>query len=243
MEKKIPPIIWALIIGVPILITLPVLLGYTASSPPTQLFMGFDFIDDFHYYGNYIHSYQQNPLDLFVENRATTEPQDGRFFFPYFWVMGLFSTLIGIPLAFALIRLITAALLLLVLWEILGYFFAESTWRKTAFVLAALGAGFGWITKVGSLLIPSLGNLYSTDLTYSLGYTLFGYLSFPLSIAGEALFLFAFLQLLRFHEDQKPRHVLLFACSIVGIFFVHPISAITFFPVFILDNMTFNFMR
>ncbi len=96
-----------------------------------------------------------------------------------------------------------------------------------------MGAGFGWITKLLGAFIPALGNLYSTDLTYSLGYTLFGYLSFPLAIAGEALFVAGLYSLFRYWEKKDGKYLLFFGASLAGMFFVHPVSAVTFFPVLI----------
>jgi hypothetical protein len=233
MKNDIPVWVWVLIIGLPLLSSLPILGGYLASSPPERVFMGFDFIDDFHYYGNYIHSYENNPLDFFILNRSTSENQDGRFFFPYFWITGLVSTGVGVALALAFMRILTGIILLFLVWKILEYFFPEPFWRKTAFVLACLGAGFGWITHVLGIFIPALGKLYSTDLTYSLGYSLFGYLSFPLAIAGEALFLAGLLSLFLFLEKKDKKYAFFFGLSLIGIFFTHPVSAVTFFPVFL----------
>ncbi len=233
MIRDIPFKLLLLPLLIPLVSAIPLLIGYASTQAPEQLFMGFDFIDDFHYYGNYIQSYAENPFDLLIDNRATTELQDGRFFFPLFWVTGIASNLIGLPLAFALIRYILAVIMLIALWHVLGHIFTDAFWRKTAYAFALLGAGFGWIFWVLGKFIPVFSRLYSTDLTYSLGYTLFGTLSFPLSIAGQALFLIALLLFLRYMEKPTLRNLILFAFVILLQFFTHLISSIAFVPIFI----------
>lgn len=231
MNFTFPKWVWAVAIFVPLLSALPLMVGYASTQAPEKIFMGFDFIDDFHYYGSYIYSYEQNPLDFFIENRATPEEQRGVFFFPVFWVMGLLATVTGIPLAFAFVRFLLAVGLLIAIWKVLGHIFSAPRERNTAFLLAAFGTGVGWIFWAAHQIIPAAPLLYSSDLTYSLGYTLFGYLTFPLSIAGELLFLGMVLTLYRQHTRPAAKNILIFAALGALLFFVHPISTLTFLPV------------
>ncbi len=243
MNLTFPKWVWAVALVVPLLSALPLLAGYASSQSPEKIFMGFDFIDDFHYYGSYIYSYMQSPLDFFIENRATSEEQSGVFFFPVFWVMGLLANIIGIPLAFAFVRFLLAAGVIIALWKVLGHIFTNPLERKTAFLLGAFGTGVGWIFWAAHQIFPRVPVLYSSDLTYSLGYTLFGYLTFPLSIAGELIFLGMVLTLYRQHTKPAVKNILIFSALGALLFFVHPISALTFLPVigfglilFVLDH-------
>lgn len=235
---KIPFKLLMLTFIVPLITIIPLVIGYASTQAPNQIFMGFDFIDDFHYYASFIYSYSQEPLDLFIENRSTSEPQDGRFFFPLFWITGIISTLTGIPLAFTIVRYLLAIIMYVGLWHVLGYVFEELFWRKTAYALSLLGTGFGWIFWTIGQFVPVFSRLYTTDLTYSLGFNLFGTLTFPLLLAGQALFFFGLLLLLRFMEKPTKKDLLLFGIVIAFEFFIHPISFITFIPVFF-TGMTF----
>lgn len=210
------------------LISLPAIAGYF-SAPQGYVFTGFDWQDDFHLYASYIKQASEKPA-LFMENRFTTEPQGGVYVFLYFSLLGMASLLTGLDAAavFLIGRFFVVVIFLLLLWRVLKGFFPEQQKRLAAFLVCAFGGGIGWLASAGALLVPRLADLRSTDLNYSLGYSTFGHLAFPLPFLAYALFLLVFLSLLKYFETRDKKFMAGAVVLHALIFFVHPASIAVF---------------
>ena len=86
----------------------------------------------------------------------TVDPGEGDYLFLFYLALGHLARLLSLPnlLVFHLARLLGAAFLLWTLWRYFGALFAASRPRKTAFALAALGSGMGWLL-IASGALPS----------------------------------------------------------------------------------------
>ncbi len=87
----------------------------------------------------------------------TEEAHDGAFIFTFYLLLGHAARALGLslPLTFHLARLLASAFMFGMLWRLLGRFF-DGTARRRAFLLAALGAGFGWLFPMAEPLLPDL---------------------------------------------------------------------------------------
>ncbi len=87
----------------------------------------------------------------------TEEPHKGAFIFTFYLLLGHAARVLGLslPLTFHLARLLASAFMFGMLWRLLGRFF-DGTARRRAFLLAALGAGLGWLFPTADPLLPDL---------------------------------------------------------------------------------------
>ena len=87
----------------------------------------------------------------------TEEPHDGAFIFTFYLLLGHVARVLGLslPLTFHLARLLASAFMFAMLWRVMGRFFGGAA-RRRAFLLTALGAGFGWLFPTAEPLLPDL---------------------------------------------------------------------------------------
>ena len=117
----------------------------------------------------------------------TAEPHEGEWLFTYYLLLGHVARWTHLPLigVFHLARVVNGAFLLMVLYYALAQFFPEVPQRRFAFLLTALGSGFGW-------LVALLGGM-TVDLWVPEGYifySLFVNPHFPLAIALMLMLIF-----------------------------------------------------
>lgn len=87
----------------------------------------------------------------------TEEAHDGAFIFAFYLLLGHVARALGLslPLTFHLARLLASAFMFGMLRQLLGRFFGGMAHRR-AFLLTALGAGFGWLFAGADVLLPDL---------------------------------------------------------------------------------------
>jgi len=110
----------------------------------------------------------------------TEEPHEGAFIFTFYLLLGHLARVLNLslPLVFHLARLAASAFMMAMFWRLLGRFFADAAERKRAFLLVAVGAGFGWLFPTAEPLFP--------DLWIPEAFTFYSVLSnphFPLAVA------------------------------------------------------------
>ncbi len=211
-----------------VLVSIPAISGYF-SQPPGYAFTGFDWQDDFHLYASYIKQASEQPRIL-MENRFTTEPQAGVYVFLYFSLLGAIGWLTGIsvPMVFLIGRFFVVIAFLLILWKALGNFFSRESERLVSFLIITFGGGLGWLVIAFGLLDQGLLRLRSHDINYSLGYSTFGQLTFPLPYIAYALFLLIFICLKKHSETRDVKFIIVAVAMHALIFFVHPASIAVF---------------
>jgi hypothetical protein len=153
----------------------------------------------------------------------TSEPHKGEFLFTYYLFLGHLSRWFGIPaiLLLHLSRAVNSAILLLVVYYVVAHFFKDVARRRFAFLLIAVGSGFGWVVGlVGAM---------STDLWVPEGYvfySLFANPHFPLAIALLMLTLLWSVTPWNTPSIQPPR-LLGVAVSSIGLGIVQPFCLLT----------------
>jgi hypothetical protein len=225
-NQKVKIVVALLAVLSALILNIPILVGYAQSSPQ-HVFLGFDFFDDFHNYSMYIYE-AGHTNNLFLENRNNTQfDEPGRYFWPYFLVLGKIVQLTGlsIPVVFMASRTIILLLLLGVAWKLVQQLFENKEQQLLAYALIAFGTGFGWLSRLLEPVIPILQRIKGADMDYTLGYSTFSGAMYPLSTLAFAFFLALILFLLEYHTTRKNKYL---ACALVvsiPIPFIHPPTA------------------
>ncbi|GAB4524268.1 MAG: hypothetical protein Fur0018_07690 [Anaerolineales bacterium] len=148
--------------GILLLTSLPY--AYAAlSAPPDKHFMGFILNTSDH--AQYLWWYRGFQDAWLISNRQTPEPNPAVFFNLLWFVLARFGKITGLDYrwVYQIFRLLTAAFLMPILYWWSAQAFQESTRRKTAFLVLALGAGLGWVQIVLKY------TLWHGELYYPLG--------------------------------------------------------------------------
>jgi hypothetical protein len=226
--QEIDKAIIIICISLAILISLPAFTGYFFE-PSGYIYTGFDWQDDFHLYASYIKQSAESPK-IFMENRYTTEPQNGVYVLLYFSLLGTISNFTGIsiPLIFNIGRIAVISIFLFALWVFLKNFFTNEKERITAFLICSIGGGIGWFFFILEKFFPIFEKIASTDINYSLGYSTFGHLAFPLPYIAYSLFIIVFILLKKYFETKNAKFLIAALISYIAIFFIHPASIAVF---------------
>ena len=137
----------------------PVFVGY-ASNQPGRHFSGLSApcLQDFRWYLSFVYQ-EKTENRLFLENRATLEEQEGRFFPLYFILVGLAARVfdsVPIPLVWTLAGIVTVTLFLWAVYRLLGLFFPRPAGRWLAFGLVCLCSGWDYVgALLGLAFFPS----------------------------------------------------------------------------------------
>jgi len=139
--------VWAVIVSVLFLTSLPYLYGYL-SSPPEKQFMGLMLdITDHAQYLSWWRSFQSS---LLVSNKLTPEPNDPVFFNLLWWVLAQVSRWTGLGYApvYQVLRWIAGASFLWAVYRLIAQFLSDVRQRRTVFLSVTLSSGLGWILVV-----------------------------------------------------------------------------------------------
>lgn len=227
MVSKIHVILASLACLAGLLTWLPVQAGFDFASETSVIFTGFDFGEDSQAYAAYIRSgVDQNPF--FLKNNSTSEPQDARYVVLYFTLISLFAkvTGAGIDVAWHLFRFLVIFFLAWTVWKFSGELFSEVKSRIIFFILFLFGGGFGWTVSVFGGFFPFLARLYSTDLIYYLGYTVFSFMFHPLAMIALSFILWEIVFLAKWTSDYRPVHMGMAVVFVLLAFFNHPAAGV-----------------
>lgn len=219
---------WILVIGLlaAALVSYPVFAGMETANQNDVLFNGFDFVEDSHSYAAYIHSGVEENI-LFLKDYSTSEPQEGRYIVLYFSLIALIVKLtgLGIDLLWNIGRILVILFLTWAVWKLTTVLFPDRTHQIAGTALVILGGGFGWTIFVFKGVLPFLGRLYSTEISY-LGYTVFSFLFHPISMLALGFICLSAYYLLRFTQHQHTNDLILTSMCILIAFFNHPAAAV-----------------
>ncbi len=152
--------VWAIIVGILVLTSLPYLYGYL-SSPPDKQFMGL--MLDVPDHGQYLSWWRSFQSSVLVSNKLTPEPNEPIFFNLQWWGLAQVSRCTGLGYApvYQAFRWLAGALFLWAAYRLIAQFLPDVRQRRTAFLLVALSSGLGWVLVVlkytltrGELLFP-----------------------------------------------------------------------------------------
>ncbi|MBT3241316.1 MAG: hypothetical protein HON98_03560 [Chloroflexi bacterium] len=145
VSKREKVVLAIFIILLLMLITIPLIIA-SRSGGETNVFGGFLFNPlDSH---SYISKMRQGFQGSWTFKLAyTLEPADGAFINIFYLFLGHIARWFSLPLVFTfhLFRLLFSALMFWVLFTFTAKIFSNKTWRWTAFVLASIGSGLGWL--------------------------------------------------------------------------------------------------
>lgn len=211
--------LWALKASalVVLLTTAPYVVGYLSSSSE-RVFTGafYDLSDYNSHLAKMQQGYQGNWRWKLL---FTSEPHEGGFVHPFYLAFGHLAQLLNLDLAlvYHLARVAGGVLALTLAYGFIALFLEKAEWRRTAFFLASLGSGLGWLLKP---LFP-LG-LLPIDFWLSDFYLFFSIMAFPHFSFSISFMLIAWILLLRREEGPRAGEILGAAISGLALTLIHP---------------------
>ena len=168
-----------------LLSTVPYLVAYSVQTPD-QIFNGAIF--DRQDYAVHLATMQLGEQGEWAYRmRFTSEPQQGAYVKLGYIFLGHLARLLGgnIPLTYQVSRLLFGALACLGIYTLASQCFVDVGWRRVAFLLAALGAGLGWLQLIFGWLPQK--DISPIDFWLIDGFIFFGILALPHISAVTAL--------------------------------------------------------
>ncbi len=176
------------------------------SAPPGRAFQGILFdVPDVAQYWSWMRDHQHS---LLVPNRMTAEPNEPALFNLLWLILGQMQRLTGWSEAamYQVLRLTGGAAFLVVLWWFLGLAAGGRGERWTAWLIAALGGGLGWIWVVEKYARGLSDVRFPLDVYVAEPNAFFSLLGLPHFLAAAALLLGTFgcfLQAERHGDDWR----------------------------------------
>jgi hypothetical protein len=158
--------------------------------------------------------------------RFTTEPHRPAYIRLFYMALGHVSQWLGLPSEFTyhLARWLLGMGALLALYRLMQRIFAERFWARTAFLLAAIGSGLGWLQLI---LNWSPGPITPIDFWLIDDYIFFSLSIFPHFAFVTAAMCMALIWWLEFLEESKWKNVALIALAAILVQFANPIAFAT----------------
>ncbi|MGQ0601235.1 MAG: hypothetical protein ACT4QE_06005, partial [Anaerolineales bacterium] len=197
---EIAPAEWRFVAGVTvgllIITTLPYLFA-TFTAPADKQFMGIMVnVPDHAQYFSWFHQYRTQDL---ASNTLTPEPNRSIFFNLLWWMLAKLGAWLGLGYAamFQALRVVVTVAFPVLLYRMCAWFLPDRLMRQTAFLLALLSSGFGWVLIVLKYLLQLDFPLEAQLLIYIVEpNSFFGLLSTP-HLIGGALYMWTFDLILR----------------------------------------------
>jgi hypothetical protein len=172
-----------------LLTSVPYIYAY-ATSPPDRAFMGIvlNVPDTAQYF-----SWMRGSIEGFmIPNRMTPEANPAIFFNLLWWILGRLSVLLNVGLAqvYQGFRILAGVLYLIALYYFCALLVDAPHQRRTAFLLAVVSSGFGWILVVGKYVTGTL--LYPLDIYLPEPNSFLSIMAFPHFVISVALILIIF---------------------------------------------------
>ncbi len=196
--------VWAMIVTVLALTTIPYIYAY-ATTPPDKQFMGIMVnVPDHVQYFSWMRELTHANLSA---NKLTPEPNKPIFFNLLWWIMGRAGALLGLDYAmmFEVLRVVSTIAFLLLVYRMCAWFLDDRLQRQTAFLLVVLAGGFGWILVVIKYL-ARLPDVPLPLLLYIFEPNTFLNILSTLHLIGGALYMLAFDLILRGEVKGQLRY-------------------------------------
>lgn len=157
--------------------------------------------------------------------KFTTETHEPAYIRMFYVVLGHISRWIGLPaeLTFQLARWALGFLALFALYRLMRRVFADPFWARTAFLLAALGSGVGWLQLI---LHPAPGAITPIDFWLIDAYVFFSLSLFPHFAFVTAALCNVLSLWLDFLEDGGWTRIAWIGLACVLVQFVNPIALV-----------------
>jgi hypothetical protein len=217
---------WVLVVSLLILAlsSAPILTGYAAQTSEQRFIGTFYDRQDYAVHLAMMHYGEQS--NWHYQLRFTTEPHNSVYIRTFYVVLGHIGSWFGIPasLLFQVARLGFGLLALFAIYRLMIRIFSSTGERRLAFVLAAIGAGLGWLQMpLGLTPDPNISpfDMWHIDAYILMGISLFPH--FSATIAALVLAVTAFIDHL-----HKPswQNIAIIAASAIFVQIVNPIAFI-----------------
>ncbi len=215
MERKE----WLWAIGVSALVvaltTLPYLAGHLCPSPGKVFAGAFYDLSD---YNSHLAKMQQGYQGSWRwKSLFTSEPHEGGFVHPFYLALGHLARTfnLGLVTTYHLARVLGGMLLLTLAYRFIALFLELKEERRTAFLLASLGSGVGWLVQ------PFLSVL-AIDFWLSDFYLFFSIWAFPHFTFSLSFMLLAWILLLKGTEGPAVKEMIGAALCGLALTLIHP---------------------
>ncbi len=169
------------------------------------------------------------------EDKFTTEPQSGLFFFPFFLLLGWICRLTGLaPLAvYHGARILLAFTLLLLAYVFSGRFIKDPKQRIYFLILLSISSGFGWLFQDKVSLNPETNpfTLTAADMWITETITFTTMLTKPLFTVSVISMLGIFSGMLNAFESGKAKYAVFAGLAGIFLALTHPYDMVTVYGV------------
>lgn len=200
---RVAPGEWIFPLGVALLLLAITTIPYVwavQSAPANKQFMGILVnVPDHMQYFSWMRELSTANL---AANKLTPEPNGAVFFNLLWWAMGRLGALLGLGFAlmYQLLRWVAGVATLLLFYRMVAWFLPGPgrLERRTAFLVAVLGAGFGWVLIVLKYTLANGTLIWPLDIFVAEPNTFYSLMAFPHFIAA-LLYMAVFDLVLRAH--------------------------------------------
>ena len=198
--------VWAIIVGLLVLTSLPYLYGYV-SSPPDKQFMGL--MLDVPDHGQYLSWWRSFQSSLLVPNKLTPEPNEPLFFNLLWWTLAQISRWTGLGYAplFQIFRWVAGASFLWAGYRLIARFLADTRQRRTAFLLVTFSSSLGWVLVVLKYTFTKGELLFPLDVFVAEGNSFLCILAFPHFTLALTFIALTFEFIWRGWKEARTRHM------------------------------------
>ncbi len=182
----------------------PALYAYL-SAPPDKQFMGVVLNVPDH--AQYFMWFREHQSAFLINNKMTPEPNQPLFFNLLWFVLGNLGSLLGLgyPVMYQLMRAAGILFFLMLAYRICALVFVAPERRKAAFLIIALGSGFGWVLVLLKYTLLRGELINPLDLYVAEGNTFLSMMGFPHFLAA-AVYIWCFELFLRAIDTGKRRY-------------------------------------
>jgi hypothetical protein len=202
---------WRFVGAVIVLLLLLTALPYAfavLSTPADKQFVGF--ILNVSDHAQYLAWYRAFQDALLIPNPLTPEPNPPLFFNLLWWALGRFGryTALHYTIVYQLFRCLAGAFFLVMVYAVASVVFDDVRRRRTAFLVTALGSGFGWVLVVLKYATHSAAVALPLDLYIAEGNSFLCVMAYPhfAEAAGMILAVFWLLLLGERREGGQLRY-------------------------------------
>ena len=195
-----------------ILVTLAILIltsipyVFAAEIPhPGKQFMGF--ILNVSDHTQYLSWYKGFETRFLISNNQTSEPNPEIFFNLLWWVLARFGRLTGLDyrMVYQVFRWLSGVAFLTMVYATVAFFFEDVFRRRFAFLVTALGSGFGWVLVLLKYALNLQDVPYPLDLYVSEGNSFLCIMAYPHFMQAASFILAVMLLLLVGERKGKLR--------------------------------------
>jgi hypothetical protein len=187
------------------LTSLPYIFG-ALSAPPDRHFMGF--ILNVSDHSQYLAWYKAFQTHFLISNNLTPEPNPRVFFNLLWWTLGRFGYYTGLHYAvvYQIFRWVAGGFFLAAVYGFVSLILDDVLRRRTAFLVIALGAGFGWVLVLLKYTLTRGELLFPLDVYIAEGNSFLCLMAYPHFAEAAGLILVVFWLLLVGEERQRSRY-------------------------------------